>query len=218
MAAQDDDLDVQPQQNLALPWTFNPATSWLDYSCWIEVLLDPGVVLHKTLPQTNPASTDTLATIQLQDFAYLTDADADPGKNGVNMAQVAQGSDTIQRMATSTYWFTVLGYGLRAGYQVPIPGLVKVGGVVATPQFPHRAYNKVVGNFSGIPVFFAEWELHYVLSSPMQKQAVAPVPPNMAARIQANIKLPVAVLLPLAPQDQSATTNPVLEGFPALKG
>lgn len=216
MSIADFDLDqVQPLGDLTLPWALVPGGSWLDYSAWVEIELDPGFVVHKPLPQ-GTANADTLATQLFEDYAFLKDPDAVPGAggfkpdapttsgSGVNLDSEAQGTDYIQRMATSTYRFVLLGTGLRAGYQVPIPGLKSVAGVPATPDNPQRAFNRIVGNaVGGIPIFYAEWELHYMIALPM-KTGVAPVPPNLALRIRADANLPAAVLVPFMQTDQDA--------------
>lgn len=201
------DLDYVSNQPLAvaLPWSLAPDTSFLLYNSWVEVELDPGMVLHKILPQAQ-AVPDSLGGLDFADYGFLGDPD-DPANGGVNLSQSAQGTDVIQRMATSTYRFTLFGQGMRAGYQVPIPNLVSVGGISATPDFPHRAYNKVVANACGVPVFFAEWELHYMVNLPMAPQATPPIPPNLAERIRADHTLPKAILVPFAPTDQDAVVN-----------
>ncbi len=191
-----------PEDALSLPWTTDPATSWIDYRCWVEVLLDPGMALHKPLPQSNPA-VDTLAS------AFITDADFDKNIGGVNLASSSRAVDIIQRMASSTYRFILKGFGLRAGYTIPVPGIRSVGGIPAVPDFPQwTSGNVLVGNWSGIPMFFCEWELHYIVSqsphgtrSPGNPDAAtgpvaAPIPPNPAQHIRGDAELPAGISLP----------------------
>lgn len=207
-----DTPSVFPEDNLSVPWALDAEASYIDYRCWTEVRLDPGMVLHKALPQSKIAS-DTLATVQ------FTDRDIAPGfastkEEGVNMKPKADLGNIIQRMASSEFIFVLKGWGLRAGYKIPIPGLVSVGAAKTVPRNPHMAYNCVVGNFSGIPIFFATWELHYFVDSALGQSAKEPVPPNPAFRIRADAALPTAILLPRAPTDQRATMTNILIGGP----
>ncbi len=230
------DLDspsLHPEDDLSLPWVIDPAVTWLAYECWVECELDAGMVLHKPLPQ-GIATVDTLASSLI---LKTTSAQPPPGQrqtlsslpgaaqsiekntNGVNIVSASQAHDIIQRMATSTYRFKLKGWGTRAAYPIPIPGLVSVGGIPAVPDAVQRAYNKLSGNLlGGIPLWTAQWELHYILGSCPQRGAKQPVPPNPAAAISAAAKLPVAVLLPRTPVDQRATQQqpPRTQGTPAL--
>jgi hypothetical protein len=192
--------NVFPEDGLNLPWVIDKDSSYLDYRCWLEVSLDAGMALHKPLPQS-AAEVDTLATAYFLDQGFDTAAPA----SGVNISSFSQATDVIQRMATSTYTFILRGWGMRAGYQIPIPGLRSVGGVAAVPGEIQRGYNVPVGNLGGIPVWFATWELHYILpqaprASPgLGNQAgslAAPVPPNPALHLRPDAKLPLSVRLP----------------------
>lgn len=202
-ALRDFDQAGVPELGLGLPWSVNPASSWLDYRCWVEVRLDAGMVLHKPLPQSDP-SPDTLA------FVAIDDPHLDTNKgNGANIRARASGQDYIQRMATSTYTFILKGFALRVGYQVPIPGLMAVGSVTPVPGEVQRAYNVIVGNASGIPVWFATWELHYIVANmPSPGEDVdAPVPFNPAMHIRPDAKLPQRTQVPYTLTDQNATQN-----------
>lgn len=190
---------LQPEGNLALSWTVDPAASCLDYRCWLECLLDAGMVLHKPLPSSDP-DPDTLAS------AFIQDANLDaqnPALGGVNLKPGVRVQDVIQRMATSTYTFVVRGWGLRVGYQIPIPGLKSVGGVTAVPAAVQQAYNVIVGNLpGGIPLWFATWELHYYVVGLPAKATAAPVPFNPALHIRPDAQLPDTIRLPWTMPDQ----------------
>src|SRR5215469_15045523 len=123
---------TNPEKGYALPWGLNAAASWMDYSIWIEVILDPGLALHKPLPQYNTPA-DTLAVIGVQD----PNADiAIPAQgSGVNLVSQSQSVDVVQRMASPTYHFVLSGFAVRAGWQIPIPGLVSIGGVPCVPIY-----------------------------------------------------------------------------------
>ena len=195
-----DNQSVAPEDNVSLPWIFDPENTWLDYRCALEVRLDAGLALHKPLPQQNPAF-DTLASVELG-----TPDQATNGKLGVNLLSTSKAVDVIQRMASSTYTFVLRGFGLRVGYQVPVPGLVSVGDQTAYPVGEqYTSGNVLVGNMiGGIPVFYCEWELPYAVTQ-APNLVNAPVPPNPALHINADVQLPIVVLLPSTPIDQNAT-------------
>ncbi len=195
-----DNASLFPEDSLSFPWVFNPQNSWFEYRCWVEVNLDAGMALHKPLPQKNPI-VDHLATTYLGDANFDTATPA----SGVNIASYSDATDVIQRMATSTYRFTLRGWGMRAGYQIPIPGLKTVGGVPAVPGEIQRGYNVIVGNLAGIPLWFATWTLEYLIAkaprgSPGLENrpgsVAAPVPANPALHIRPDAKLPLSVQLP----------------------
>jgi hypothetical protein len=190
-----------------LPWVKEPTQTWIDYDCSIEVFLDAGMALHKSLPQT-ATEADTLGSVVVSPL----DINMDGSTNGVNLSSNGNYTDTVQRMATSTYVFRLRGFGLRIGYQIPIPRLVKVAGINATPAERQWAYNKAFANFGGIPVFVAEWDLWYYVSVP-PKEAQLP-PPNLAEHIRADAVLPDGVQVPVSQPDPNAVVAlPEAQGF-----
>lgn len=192
--------NTRPETNWTLPWGLVPEFSWLGFRCWTDVELDPGMVLHKPLPQTNPQP-DTLAKTNCQ--SPTLDTDTFSG-GGVNLSSRSTAVDVVQRMASSTYRYILRGYGLRAGYQIPIPGLYLVNGIKPVPVWPQRATNYVVGNFSGVPIWFAIWELHYVVTEAVgagSGQPQLPVPFNPALHIRSDAQLPTEIALPLSLAD-----------------
>ena len=210
------DTAIFPEAGISLPWGVNPVASWVDYRCWVEVALDAGMALHKPLPQT-AQPVDTLASVGIND-ANLDSVIKPLG--GVNMVSGFRGADVIQRMATSTYRFILRGWGVRAGYQIPIPGIVAIGNSPVTPERIQRAGNVIVGNFAGIPIWLAFWEIHYIVAFPPQgSQAQAPIPTNVAQHITPDAKLPATVKLPWTQPDQRnqpGRPNAPPVGIPAL--
>lgn len=217
--AQQDPDDGSPAESaLGLPWSADPAASWITYRCWVEVNLDAGMALHKPLPQQNPKNPDTLASVAINDSSFDT-FQVPTGQAGVLVKPNLVGNkrivDVIQRMASSTYRFILKGYALRAGYQVPIPGLVKIGGVTPVPDRIQRAANLLVGNFSGVPVFLGYWEIHYVVPASPQTSigqggaiGVADlVPFNPALHIRSDQALPEAIPLPVTPTDARSSAT-----------
>jgi hypothetical protein len=216
------------EQSLTTPWVINPVVSWLDYRCWIEVHLDAGIVLHKILPQAaqdvdtlaialadptsptikpNPPAIQpaSLGTVDLDQFKGSQNPQ-DPG--AINLKSVGTYKDFTQRMATSTYRFVLRGYGLRAGYQVPVPGLISVAGIPAIPDGKQWSLgNPLVGAYGAVPVFYNEWELWYLVSVPPRYQQKPP--PNLAQHVTADQQLPNGIQVPYSQTDQNSTPGPV---------
>lgn len=192
------------EQNLTLPWASDPTISWVEYNCWIEVHLDPGTVLHKPLPQTNDP-VDTLASID----AFADDADS--SIDSVNWRSKGTYSDVIQKMATSTYYFVLKGWAVRSGYKIPIPGLKSIAGIPAVPTHPQRVVGPIiVGNFSGIPLYFAQWELWYLIGDPPSEDQESP--PNPGAHISGDVELPDSIQVPFSQTDANAEPGGGVQG------
>jgi hypothetical protein len=191
------------EKGLTLPYVVNPRYSFLEYQMWIECYLDAGMVLHKQLPQV-PQAIDTLAV------AGAFDVNLDNNVNGVNLTSVGKFTDTVQRMATSEYQFVLKGFALRVGYQIPVPGLKTVAGVPAIPgKLQWSLGNRVVGNYSGVPLFFNQWELWYFVAIPPKKPQLPP--PNLGEHIRADAQLPTGMQVPWSqPDQQSQPTGPGL--------
>jgi hypothetical protein len=200
-----DSSQSQPEANLKLSWPANKRASWISYRCWIETELDAGIALHKPLPQTQQVP-DTLASIAVDDKT-IEDATA-----GVNTVSENIYADVTQQMATSLYIFKLRGWGYRAGYQIPIPGLVTVAGVPAIPAQRQIAANIPIANYSGVILWHAYWDLWYYVTLP-PKQLIVP-PPNVAQHVSSNMELLAQdnVALPISQPDPNATQQRVLQG------
>jgi hypothetical protein len=205
---QDYDDGSLPELGVNLPWTVDPIASWLDYRCWIECYLDSGLVLHKSLPQTQQDA-DTLGSIS------VFDPKLDEFIGGVNLVSEGKYTDTIQRMATSEYRFCLRGWGTRAAYQIPVPYLISVGGVPAFPDDSEKQYalgNVLRANYSGIPVFFNAWKLWYTIAVPPTKAQVPP--PNVAEHLNGDAQPPsTAMAASYGQPDQNAVRSPPPEQF-----
>jgi hypothetical protein len=194
----DTDPGTAFEAGFLLPWVTDPSASLLGYQNELQCYLDSGIVLHKSLPQS-AQPIDTLAS------SFLTDAKLDTNIKGVNLISLGQFTDSIQRMATSSFRFVIKGWGQRAGYQVPVPGIKTVAGVPAYPdQLQWSRGNVVIGNYSGVPIFFNQWELWYFVTIPPKTQQVPP--PNLAQHIRADAQLPKGMQAPYSLPDQQAQT------------
>jgi len=190
------DTNVIPEVNLGYPVLLDPAVTWLAYRCWVETELDAGMVLHKPLPQS-PQDVDTLASVDVDD-KKLEDSVL-----GINLKSVGNYADVVQRMATSTYIFKLMGWALRASYTIPIPGIVSIAGRPVVPAEVQRVRGPLLaGQFGGVPLYYAAWELWYYVILPPQGKAVAP--PNLAAHIRGDDPLPKEMAVPASPPDWNA--------------
>lgn len=192
------------EQGALLLGSQEASASWLYYDIALACVLDSGIVVHRHLPQVDNVA-DTLASCNLSDPTI----DRITGR-GVNTISNDTFSDTAQRMAHSVYWFRLYGQAMRIGYQVPIPGLKVVCGVPATPHDanPQNAWNKIVGNYSGLPLWHAYWSLWYTVAEPPMAQQVPP--PNLAQHIAGDVQLPEGMQAPYSVPDAMAqSTNPL---------
>lgn len=166
-----------------------PDASWLDWYCDVFTELDPGLVVHKALPTANDPA-DDLSTLDYQDKTFPLNM------NDYDIESNSTGSDVVQRMATSTYRIRLRGFAKRAGYPVPIPGLVSFAGVKnPTPINPHRVWRSTSASVGGIPIFQASWELWYQLTVP--PTSTDKYPQNPVAQIQpATDTIPKSVAVP----------------------
>jgi hypothetical protein len=185
------------EKGFGLPWTVDPRLTWLDYNCWIECYLDSGLAVHRPLPQSD----DPVDTLASQSVSPV-DADAPSAKTGLVLQSKAHFRDVVQRMAASRYRFGLKGYALRAGYQIPVPGLKTVGGVPAVLEEEAVAYNRIVGNLSGIPLWYAAWTLWYTVVVPPTKEQAPP--PNFAMAISGDQKLPKFIQAPFSTGDSNS--------------
>ena len=209
----DSDDDSILERGLLIPWVSDPSGSYLYYECSVRVILDSGIVVHNRLPQVN-YKTDTLSAIGF-DAANLDKII----NQGVNLKSNDQYTDIVQRMGHSRYWFNLRGTGIRAGYQVPIPGLVTIGGVPAIPydKNPQWAYNMIPpgANFGGIPVWLAQWSLWYTTAQQPTSNTIPTS--NPSAHITGDTKLPQKGIQSPWSQadDNSVPSSPVapIEGF-----
>lgn len=195
------------ENNATLPWCIDPAVSYMYYDCSIVILLDPGSVLHKPLPQTN-RDWDSLGSIDIDSIDFFKDA------NGVNLDSNSKAVDVIQRMASSTYRFALVGEGYRAGYQVSVPNLRSIGGSDAVPTDPHRVAPRLTGSLmGGIPLWYCQWELHYLVAvAPRMQRGSRVAVANPAAAIRPDAELPAGVFVPVGPADQRATNERISVG------
>lgn len=200
----DVDAGTIMEANLEIPWVRSPEESWLDYSCWLESRLDPGIAVHLPMPQSaqdwDQFGTDTPNSLGMAARSH----------GGPNLVSSGKFEGTVQRMAVSRYRFILKGAGVRAGYQPSIPKLLKVGGVDAVPDGEQVVDGpRIIGNYGGVPVYFASWTIPYTVAIPTISNETPPT--NLAQRIGAVApsNLPTGIQTPFsAPDSNSQTSGP----------
>lgn len=206
------DADAKVERDIAIPWTSDPAASWVYFNCTIECMLDSGIVVHNRLPQVNNAP-DSLASAVLGLDDPNLDKIAGPG---VNLRCMDQYTDIVQRMGHARYWFRIHGQALRFGYRVPIPGIKTIGGQPAIPydKNPQWAFNRIApgGNFGGVILWHAGWSLWYTTAKPPNAGVSTGNPSagdgipaaDPSAHIRGDTKQPASVQVPFSVPDDNA--------------
>lgn len=216
----DADTDPTIERGIYLPGISNsqavgPSASYVYYDCTVGVVLDSGIVVHNRLPQTRSLISDTLAVIPFDDPRL----DKLIGF-GVNLTCKDQYVDIVQRMGHSRYWFRLWGQALRIGYQVPIPGIKAIAGVLAIPydKNPQWAYNKIApgGNYSGAILWHAQWSLWYTTNIPPGLSVERYLVADPSAHISGSTGSapPLNVQAPFSQADDNALTT----GGPSQSG
>ncbi|MBX9682132.1 MAG: hypothetical protein K2X38_25520 [Gemmataceae bacterium] len=200
----DVDAGAIMEQNLQIPWVRDPEQSWLEYSCWMETRLDPGIVTHFPMPQEY-REWDQLGTDAPNSAGMATRQNGGP-----NLVSNANYTGVVQQMAVSRYRVILKGAGVRAGYQPSIPKLVSIGGQDAIPDGEQVVDGpRIIGNYGGVPVYFASWVIPYTVALPPTRNETPPT--NLAERIGAVSpeNLPRAIQVPFsAPDSNSVTSGP----------
>ncbi len=194
------------ERNVNIPFATDAQANWVYYDVSIYCYLDSGIVVHNHLPQYD-SDPDTLAS------CFISDPNIDriTGR-GVNLISEDTYEDVVQRMAHSRYWFCLMGQAMRVGQQVPIPGIKTIAGVPAIPfdETPQIAYNRIVGNYSGYPLYHAVWKLWYTTAKPPKQQQ--PAPPNPGLFISGTTPLPKGMQAPFSqPDDEAESVQPPLQ-------
>ena len=205
----DVDTGKNYEKGFPLPCIIDPQLTWIDYVCSLNCYLDSGIIVHKPLPQS-VQSADMLGVgvLNSPSFAAIS--------GGVNLASAAKFTDVVQRMATSKYRFCLTGWARRIRFQIPIPAMKSVGGVPAIPddEEPQEAGNVIIGNLSGVPVWFARWKLWYTVAQP---PTTAQDPPqNLADHIGAQTTPSPAIPLPTSYPDPDAKRTAPQQALPPL--
>lgn len=169
----------------------NPATSWVEWENELTVEENAGTVRMRPLPIDDQGSTidqirqetglgDDQVDPQANDSAaggqYVEDGASDPegwssdsGLDDVDPGPVIDDSTgdlpmIVQKRNPSAYRVTMTGYGIRAGWGVPIPRIKSLGSTQVVEESPSfYQTNKKVSQFSGVPVYMSRWRVTYLM-------------------------------------------------------
>lgn len=88
-----------------------------------------------------------------------------PPRQGGSSGSTPLVPDTIQSSGPSRHSFSMSGYAIRAGYPIPRPRVINVGG--QTPVERSAEYHcEDMGSSFGVPVYGAAWDVFYELPAP----------------------------------------------------
>jgi hypothetical protein len=144
--------------NVPVDTPIDPTVSWVKYEMWTEYFEDERLGRHKKLtgtvaPTPGPAANES--------FQNLQETGA-PGPLATVSNQVA---DVFQQVGTPTARLVLSGYAVRAGHRIPLPRLVKVGGLVPVARrlwFRERALRQM----GEIIIYRNTWRIEYLLAQP----------------------------------------------------
>ena len=151
----------QPEPPAAVPLKNEyptPAKSWLYYRAQLIPITSTPLVRHSVLqaPPTDSAPSDPNATGGFS-LPYSSSAT----------------SDIIQKRGKDRIWVRFVGQARRAGFKIPRPKLVSIGGAAATEKHGIFSMRKV-GDYLGVPVYAAQWDITYVLNNAPQGEIAPP--------------------------------------------
>lgn len=86
------------------------------------------------------------------------------GTGGANVGSPSQTDDVIQQGGASRHSVSLVGYAMRAGYEIMRPSLVSVGSQSPT-EVAAQFMCESLGNRFGIPIFAAAWKIDYLLKN-----------------------------------------------------
>lgn len=158
-----------------------PDKSWLHYECKLSILTDDRVVEHKPLTTTQPqVSTDGQAEEPLNTAGtFLTIEDPGSGipsppsksvaKSKTGGGKVGYNATTPnkqQRAGNPSFVCYLIGKAMRAGFEIPVPTLTDVGGIVPTPANRSKhgeGFSQWQYGYVGVPIIVATWRLRFLL-------------------------------------------------------
>ena len=138
--------------------TPTPSESWLYYRAQLIPITSTPLVRHSVLqtPPTDSAPGDINATGGFS-LPYSSSATA----------------DVIQKRGKDRIWVRFVGQARRAGFKIPRPKLLTIGGAAATEK--HGVFSmRKIGDYLGVPVYAAQWDITYALNNAPQGEIVPP--------------------------------------------
>lgn len=150
-----------------------PPSTWLRYETRIEEKKDYNIVEHVPL--------DAMVSMSRPRINAFSDVDAVRGDTSQQKPPVSSNTDSIiQRLAKPTVRISLIGYGERIGYDVPIPRLLTYAGqeVELVREMTNSGFS---GSVNGIPVVLRVWNCEYVIARPPQASPLPTNPVTLAA-------------------------------------
>lgn len=175
--------------------------SWIEYVNRIGTRVLSGVVKHKPIPDVvtdieqqaragalanlmNKGAVSTeglvqaigiIANLQFDQLAAALDNKTE----GVTPRGPRDQGDSFEQARNPDMEIVMAGYAVRAGFHIPIPELISISGNVAIPV-DQRTNHFTVGNFGGVPLYYASWELVYDMKDlPPPKEIAYPTNPML---------------------------------------
>ena len=125
-----------------------PEESWLEYDAHVYVYRDRALVRQSIMQRPENE-----------------DPDFNPQDTGGLVIPPAGGQpDILQRGGKSRYTASLVGHAKRAGHKIPKPALRQVGGA-DTVEIDAKFFQKITGNWLGVPIYQATWVILYSLAS-----------------------------------------------------
>jgi hypothetical protein len=156
---------------------FPPPTtdkSWLKYDAAVTIDGDSGIVQAKVLP-TKPLNSSDKYSFD----AYGNRLPASNGKDP-NPLSPSDGQGTgIQRRTSDTLYVRLHGEAMRVGFQIPVPTLQSINGVQPTLILggrEGRAFTQAIIGNTLYPIYWAKFNLLYVIDNPDALGGALPVP------------------------------------------
>lgn len=171
----------------------NPNQSWVAYENQLRSQPQDNIVALRALPakvdeprpvenvvgDPDPDAAPPDLGLEGVDFKALEDKMANPLKGNKLQPNFPPKKNIckIQRRGDPLMHVYMNGHALRAGYEIPAPNLIQVGGAKATPDNNASSFFNcwVIAN-AGVPIYAAVWNLRYLLSDMPDKEDVPPNP------------------------------------------
>ncbi len=153
-----------------------PGASWQEYVNFVKIEPHDNTVILKTMPtapvnlSSPPANIYTLSGGGAQQLGAGADDTPASQVGSLSVYPVGSVDGTIVQVGGRPQWVVwMVGRARRAGYPIPPPNLISVGGRRAIPQNQGNGFaHGLVGNNFGVPMYAASWKLRYVLDGEPQ--------------------------------------------------
>lgn len=158
----------------------SPPNSWLDYQCRVEILVDEEIVDHRPMPRFKLADPDPLGPgVTLgEKWSATTDRQGWLGRLFAWAAGQKIDSALFQRRNTPRVTVRLVGYAIRACYDISPPKLESIGGSPVVPANRpgiEMFTTERIGN-CGVPIIAAKWVQRWVVAGRIHTIKTLPPP------------------------------------------